>query len=334
MEEEIYIQTYWLVILVVTIIIFLILIVVQFLSKNNYKAKADDYKTQADKFNAKIKETEFSFDKTNVDYQNKIKEQLTDFNNKINEQTLNYGKKEAELKVAYQNWAIEQFEKFKKTELEKIDETYKQNAIKMANVKLQEWKIMTEAEIRKDAINRSYAVNLGKITEHLVPFHQVFLSSFNPKDARFVGSPIDLIVFDGYADKKDDLSIYFVEIKTGNSKLTDIQKKVRNAVEEGRVRWAEINPDNEDKIIDIRTSEYDNAINDNFTQISNELQPTLFSLNNFDEILVVFKKHLKGGNSQNQSLKMTCQELGIYLNNEEWETFKKTFLRKYNSIVK
>lgn len=333
MEEEIYIQTYWIVILVVLVILFLILIVVQYLSKNNYKAKSDDYKTQADKFNAKIKETEINFDRTNVNYQNKIKEQLTEFNNKINEQTLNYGKKEAELKVSYQTWAIEQFEKFKKIELERIEETYKQNAIKMANIKLQEWKIKSEAEIRKDAINRSYAVNLGKITEHLVPFHQVFLSQFNPKDARFIGSPIDLIVFDGYADKKDDLSIYFVEIKTGNSKLTDIQKKVRSAVGEGRVRWAEINPDNEDKIIDIRTSEYDDAINNNFIEISNELQPNLFSLNNFDDILNVFKKYIKDGNSQNQSLKLTCQELGLILTNEEWETFKKTFLRRYNSMT-
>lgn len=304
MEEEIYIQTYWIVILVVLVILFLILIVVQYLSKNNYKAKAD-------KFNAKIKETEINFDKTNVEYQNKIKEQLTEFNNKINEQTLNYGKKEAELKVSYQTWAIEQFEKFKKTELEKIEETYKQNAIKMANIKLQEWKINSEAEIRKDAINRSYAVNLGKITEHLVPFHQVFLSQFNPKDARFIGSPIDLIVFDGYADKKDDLTIYFVEIKTGNSKLTEIQKKVRSAVADGRVRWAEINPDNEDKIIDIRTSEYDDVTNSDFVQISNELQPNLFSLNNFDDILNIFRKHIKEGNSQNQSLKLTCQELGL-----------------------
>jgi predicted Holliday junction resolvase-like endonuclease len=298
MEEEMYIQTYWIVILIVLVILFLILIVVQYLSKKNYKAKADDYKTQ------------------------------------INEQTLIYGKKEAELKVSYQTWAIEQFDKFKKTELEKIEEIYKINAIKMANVKLQEWKIKSEAEIRKDAINRSYAVNLGKITEHLVPFHQVFLSRFNPKDARFIGSPIDLIVFDGYADKKDDLSIYFVEIKTGNSKLTDIQKKVKSAVVEGRVRWAEINPDNEDKIIDIRTSEYDDAINNNLVEISNELQPNLFSLNNYDEILNIFSKHIKEGNSQNQSLKLTCQELGLNLSNEEWETFKKTFLRRYNSLTK
>lgn len=327
MDEEIQIFKYWIIILIALIIIFLIVIIVQYLSKNNYKSKAEN-------FDKKVKETQNDFEKSNVEYRNKIKEQLTEFNTKINEQTLNYGKKEAELKVACQNWAIEQFEKFKKTELEKIDETYKQNAIKMANVKLQEWKIKSEAEIRKDAINRSYAVNLGKITEHLVPFHQVFLSSFNPKDARFIGSPIDLILFDGYADKKDDLSIYFVEIKTGNSKLTDIQKKVRNAVEEGRVRWAEINPNNDEKIIDIRTSEYDDAINLNFAEISSELQPTLFSLNNYDEILAVFKKHIKNGSSQNQSLKNTCEELGFNLNTEEWETFKRTFLKKYNSLTK
>lgn len=250
--------------------------------------------------------------------------------NRINEQTLEFVRKEAELKVSYQNWAIEQFEKFKQNELGKIEVNYKQNAIQNANLKLQEWKITAEAEIRKDAINRSYAVNLGKITEHLVPFHQVFLSQFNPKDARFIGSPIDLIVFDGYSDRNNALTVYFVEIKTGNSKLTDTQKKVRNAVEEGRIRWAEINPDNQQKTVDIRTSEYEEVNNRDkkeYTLNHNQFQPTLFALNNFDKIAEIYKKHLKTSKS-NQALKSTCAELGLNLTNEEWNKFRKAFLKR------
>lgn len=84
---------------------------------------------------------------------------------------------------------------------------------------------------------------MGKITEHLIPFHINF--PFNPKDVRFIGSPIDLIVFDGCSEKKDDIIIYIVEIKTGNSKMTELQKKIKAAVINGKIRWQEINPDNQ-----------------------------------------------------------------------------------------
>jgi predicted Holliday junction resolvase-like endonuclease len=38
-------------------------------------------------------------------------------------------------------------------------------------------------------------VAVGKITEHFIPFLPDF--KYNPKEARFFGSPIDFIVFDG-----------------------------------------------------------------------------------------------------------------------------------------
>jgi len=167
-----------------------------------------------------------------------LKKQLDVVNDKlkqkesiIRENELLSDKKAAELKLTYQNWALSELEKFKGME-----------ASAAAKVLLERWKIESEAIIRQDAINRSYSVNLGKITEHLMPFHINF--PFNPKDARFIGSPIDMIVFDGYADNKEDLLIYLLEIKTGNSKLTEIQRKVRDAVNKKNVRWLEINPDN------------------------------------------------------------------------------------------
>ena len=151
-------------------------------------------------------------------------------------------KKFAELKVTYQDWALSELEKFKNNEIKSIERNAEQNSIKAATNLLEKWKVENEAKIRQDAINRSYSVNLGKITEHLLPYHESFLSQFNPKDARFIGSPIDLIVFDGYADKKEELFIYLIEIKTGNSKLTEIQKRIKASVLAGNIRWAEINP--------------------------------------------------------------------------------------------
>lgn len=173
---------------------------------------------------------------------------------KSGQQELTFKKQSAELKLEYQQWAFSEFEKFKSEETSKIEKAAQDRSRQAALAMLQEWKIENEAKIRQDAINRSYSVNLGKITEHLVPFHSSFLSQFNPKDARFIGSPIDLIVFDGYADKKEEIIIYLVEIKTGNSRLTEIQKKIMTTVLKGEIRWAEINTDNPDASQIIKSS--------------------------------------------------------------------------------
>lgn len=149
----------------------------------------------------------------------------------------------AELKVTYQEWAIAEFEKFKQTELLSIKIAFEEQYKQASMVLLQKWKIEEEAKIRQDAINRSYAVNLGKITEHLVPFHIKF--PFNPKDVRFIGSPIDMIVFDGHSEQKDKIVIWIVEVKTGNSRLTDGQQRIKKAVLNAEIRWYEINPDDE-----------------------------------------------------------------------------------------
>ncbi len=96
--------------------------------------------------------------------------------------------------------------------------------------RLQVWKIEFEKEIRKDAIERSGQVTLGKVTEHFAPYFADFLSKYNPRDARFLGTPIDLIVFDGL-DEGNLRQIVFVEVKTGKSTMTARERQVREIVE-------------------------------------------------------------------------------------------------------
>ena len=55
-----------------------------------------------------------------------------------------------------------------------------------------------EREARKRAVARSTAVTRGQAFEHLAPFMDDF--GYNPRDARFLGSPIDLVVFDGLSE--------------------------------------------------------------------------------------------------------------------------------------
>ena len=91
--------------------------------------------------------------------------------------------------------------------------------------------------IRQDAIQKSQAVTRGKITEQLIPYLPDF--PFDPKDARFIGSPIDFVVFDGLSDGEVK-SVVFVEVKTGKSGLSARERDVRDAIQSRKVDWQEL----------------------------------------------------------------------------------------------
>jgi predicted Holliday junction resolvase-like endonuclease len=99
------------------------------------------------------------------------------------------------------------------------------------------WKARYTRALRRDAIARSEAVTTGKVSEQLLPLLPGF--PFNPKDARFLGSPVDLIVFDGLADERVR-RVVLVEVKTGSARLTGRERLVREAVRDGRVEWLEL----------------------------------------------------------------------------------------------
>jgi predicted Holliday junction resolvase-like endonuclease len=89
---------------------------------------------------------------------------------------------------------------------------------------------------RKDSLTRSRSVVSGKVQEHLAPLFPEFISQFNPKDARFLGSPLDFVVFDGLDDGEVQ-RVVFVEIKTGKAGLVSRERLCRNAIEDGRVEY-------------------------------------------------------------------------------------------------
>ena len=92
-------------------------------------------------------------------------------------------------------------------------------------------------DIRQDAVERSHAVTRGKVTEQLIPYLPDF--PYDPKDARFIGSPIDFLVFDGLSEG-DVRSVVFVEVKTGGSGLSTRERRVRDAILERNVEWREL----------------------------------------------------------------------------------------------
>ena len=101
--------------------------------------------------------------------------------------------------------------------------------------KHREWEGQVDG-IRSDAITRSRAVLGGQFSEQLSPYLPDF--KYNPSDCRFIGKPVDMIVFNGMSDGelKD---VVFLEIKSGDSKLNGNQRDLKRVVDSGKVKFEE-----------------------------------------------------------------------------------------------
>ncbi|WP_292459763.1 Holliday junction resolvase-like protein [Methanothermococcus sp.] len=124
--------------------------------------------------------------------------------------------------------ALKLFDEWKTIELKReVDEK--------AKILFKEWKQKEEKNIRRDAIKRSEAVVKGKIIENLIPYFPEF--KYNPKDARFIGSPVDFVVFDGLSER-NLRKIVFVEVKTGKKgTLSNREKLIKKCVENKNIKY-------------------------------------------------------------------------------------------------
>lgn len=71
-------------------------------------------------------------------------------------------------------------------------------------------------------------VKLGQKTEHLLPFLEAF--PYKNDEIKGLFQPIDLIVF------RDD-EVVFVEVKTGAAQLSEKERRIRDNIKAGRVRF-------------------------------------------------------------------------------------------------
>jgi predicted Holliday junction resolvase-like endonuclease len=74
-----------------------------------------------------------------------------------------------------------------------------------------------EKSIREDAIKRSTFTIIGKVGEHLAPILIFQNYGIDPKDFRYIGTPIDFIAFKGLTEGSPE-KIYFIEIKSSETK--------------------------------------------------------------------------------------------------------------------
>lgn len=100
---------------------------------------------------------------------------------------------------------------------------------------------------QKRSVNTSRAVLKGKMAEQMAPIMPEF--QYLPSDAKFLGDPIDYVVFDGYSDFRDgdglaeDINVVLIDIKSGGARLTKGQMAIAQAIREGRVRFETIRID-------------------------------------------------------------------------------------------
>ena len=97
---------------------------------------------------------------------------------------------------------------------------------------------------RADSIKRQRSILKGQATEQLAPYIN---GNYNPKDYKFMGDPIDYIVFDGMSDintKNDKINkIILMDIKTGKSQLNRVQKAVKKCIEDGNIEFQVYRPE-------------------------------------------------------------------------------------------
>lgn len=107
----------------------------------------------------------------------------------------------------------------------------------MENAKISK-KIQAE---RNDAVKRSRAVIGGQVTEQLAPLFPDFPARYD--EVKFIGKPVDFIAFKGLEESCDNGEkchvdeVLFIEVKTGNSALSTRERAIKQAVDEGRVRY-------------------------------------------------------------------------------------------------
>ncbi|WP_039047070.1 Holliday junction resolvase-like protein [Acinetobacter junii] len=118
----------------------------------------------------------------------------------------------------------------------------------IAELELEHKQALLDAQ--KRSVNTSRAVLKGKMAEQFAPILPEF--QYLPSDAKFLGEPVDYVVFDGYTDFRDgdgdaeDIEVILLDIKSGGARLSKGQQAIAQAVREGRVRFETLRIDFDD----------------------------------------------------------------------------------------
>ena len=104
-------------------------------------------------------------------------------------------------------------------------------------IRLEEYRHGQEGALeaaRRESVARSRSTLHGKLAEQMAPLLPGF--PYRPADARFLGDPVDYVIFRGRSDG-EVTEVVLLEVKQGASALSGVQRAIARAVEAGKVRF-------------------------------------------------------------------------------------------------
>lgn len=150
---------------------------------------------------------------------------------------------EYEVKIGKINANLESIKEQNKTDIEKLGKKLELKYVEdMGNLKKQFKE--SEKKIKTKSVSGSRRSLVGKFIERFIPFLKDI--PYEASDMHFMGQPIDYIVFEGL--HRDNIEkVTFLEVKTGESKLTKREKSLKDAIQKKKVSWKEIRVDTPDE---------------------------------------------------------------------------------------
>ncbi|NOH00944.1 MAG: hypothetical protein HND47_02675 [Chloroflexi bacterium] len=121
----------------------------------------------------------------------------------------------------------------------KIEDVIKEYEGKIQDVNLKHQNEIDKARQQSVAVSR-HTIK-GQIAEQMAPLLNGF--DYLPSDARFIGDPIDYVVFKGYTDLRDnrvlndDFEVVIIDVKNNNASLSLSQRAIAKAIQEGKVKF-------------------------------------------------------------------------------------------------
>jgi predicted Holliday junction resolvase-like endonuclease len=170
-----------------------------------------------------------SYDTSDTD---ELKNENEFLRNRLNKHDLDHKEREENLNSTIKN--LQSALDKNQNSNQEFHKDHKRKEIELNN-KIQDLqqKLDDETQARKKVLSqkKSGEVRLGHIAETLAPFLDQF--EFEPERCSFLGQPIDYISF-------GDDEITFIEVKSGNSQLSQKQRHIRDLVKQKLVSWKEV----------------------------------------------------------------------------------------------
>jgi predicted Holliday junction resolvase-like endonuclease len=118
---------------------------------------------------------------------------------------------------------------------------------KSLQASMDNWTKVESQKIRAETLAKQKQVRNGLVSEHFAPFA---IPQWNSQDYFRVGGTVDYLVLNGADAVRDrteeSIEIVLLDIKTGKAQLNTVQRRVRDAVIAGRVKFATYNMDTEE----------------------------------------------------------------------------------------